>query len=148
MSNRDENEQSAETKRKGRKSLPGLLLGLMFGELGRPSFIRTLETVTEGLLVNLEANFLHDNHSVGVVLLQLASVCLRKAGVDKAKAQQLFDMLFEGKVLLKDDEATKLAAELLGGHVEPCSCEHPHLTIILDDLVEEPGAEKAPETAG
>jgi hypothetical protein len=112
------------------------LLGLLLGGRRRPPFNKVMDVLVEGVFVNLEMNLIHDNRSVGVALLQIAGTFLCRADVDKEKAQQLLAQFLEGKLLIKDDATTKLAAELCNGRVEMCRCEDPHPTIILDDIEE------------
>lgn len=143
------NHDRDETKGRGARLPKSLmLLSLLLGGLGggvrmslRPPYELVMEVISGSVIKNLDEIGIHDLRVEGTCLLEMAGVFLKKAGVDKAKAQELLGLIFDGQGVNKDEQATALAAEIVVGHVEPCSCgTHPAIT--LDELpTPEPAAE-------
>lgn len=138
MNDRHE-ERDAEARQRDRRprGAGGLLAALLMGSFGlfnrRPSFSNVLGIVTDSVMVNLDAAGINDLPIEGVALMQLAAAILDKAGVDKTKVLKLFEALLAGKTINEDADTTKLAAEIIGGHVEACFCADHHPVLVPDD---------------
>ncbi len=138
MSEQDDQDHGPETtKRRSRSGpdLPDLLRLLLKGNDDKRTPFSTImvvlaENVTTALAMNA---ILNEELSAGIGLLQLAGLFLEKVKVDKNKAVRLFIGALHGEMIGKDSDLTKLAADLLHGHVALCQCGE-HLEVVLDEF--------------